>query len=325
MDMQLNKPATFQPDAHTAPNTGAVAVGYRHATYARSLAEFGTPRLLPQCGGWILERRIPGTELCDAMGCYPLFACRDWSRVGQDLAAIDSRFVSLTLVADSFGDHTPELLAEWFPDVCKPFKEHWVVNLERHPEDFVCAHHRRNARKGRRSVKVEVCQRPREFLDDWTRLYDALIQRHGIRGLTAFSKQSFTLQLETPGIVALRAAHNGKTVGLLLWFVQEEVAYYHLGAFDPDGYALRASFALFWEAIEHFRAKGLRWLSLGGAAGLRDGESGLARFKRGWANGSRSAFLCGKIFDPQAYAALLAKRDDSYNSYFPAYRENAFE
>lgn len=115
--------------------------GYGHRAYAASLAEFGAPRHLQHCDGWILEREIPGTTDRDAMGCYPLFACRDWSRVGQDLAAIDSRFVSLTLVADPFGDHTPELLAECFPDVCKPFKEHCVVNLECRPEDFLCVHH----------------------------------------------------------------------------------------------------------------------------------------------------------------------------------------
>ncbi len=49
-----------------------LAPGYLSSAYAESLAEFGRPRELAKCGGWILERKIPGTDLHDAMGCYPL-------------------------------------------------------------------------------------------------------------------------------------------------------------------------------------------------------------------------------------------------------------
>ena len=54
--------------------------GYMHLGYAESLVEFGTPRELPRSGGWVLERQIPGFSYRDAMGCYPLFACQDWSQ-----------------------------------------------------------------------------------------------------------------------------------------------------------------------------------------------------------------------------------------------------
>ena len=59
----------------------ADATGYAHPAYAESLAEFGVPRLLPRSGGWILERRIESFPDRDAAGCYPLFSCRDWSRL----------------------------------------------------------------------------------------------------------------------------------------------------------------------------------------------------------------------------------------------------
>jgi hypothetical protein len=59
--------------------------GYMHPNYAHSLREFGEPRELPGSGGWILERIIPGTPYRDAMGCYPLFACNDWSKLANDL------------------------------------------------------------------------------------------------------------------------------------------------------------------------------------------------------------------------------------------------
>jgi hypothetical protein len=56
-----------------------------------------------------------------------------------------------------------------------------------------------------------------------------------------------------------------------------------------------------------------------------DADDGLTRFKAGWSNAERTNWLCGRIFDREAYAALsrmnvgAASRD-----YFPAYRAGEF-
>ncbi len=75
-----------------------------------------------------------------------------------------------------------------------------------------------------------------------------------------------------------------------------------LGAFSELGYSLRASFALFTHAIEHFAASGLRFLDLGGGAGVKGrGPDGLTQFKKGWSNGARTVYFCGRIFDRNKY------------------------
>jgi len=302
-----------------------VVTGYLHPDYARSLAEFGTPRELCRCGGWILERSIPGFPHCDAMGCYPLFACQDWSQLEADLEEIADSLVSLALVTDPFGDYDPALLQRCFPDVSRPFKEHFAVDLRRPLDTFVSRHHRRYARKALQVAQVEECQQPIRLLDEWTGLYATLIKRHDIQGILAFSKQAFSRQLRVPGLVAFRAVHQGETVGMLLWYVQGEVAYYHLGAYSPAGYELRASFALFWRAIEHFAATGLQWLNLGAGAGTTsDGRDGLSRFKRGWATGTRTAYFCGRIFHRGRYDAIVQVRQVPVTDYFPAYRQGEF-
>ncbi len=79
-----------------------ITAGYAHREYAESLAEFGTPRSLPECGGNILERRIPNFSYHDAMGSYPMFACQNWSRLRADLENIRDELVSLSLVTDPF-------------------------------------------------------------------------------------------------------------------------------------------------------------------------------------------------------------------------------
>lgn len=300
-------------------------LGYAHKAYAASLAEFGTPFQLPRSRGWLLRRRIPATEESDAMGCYPLFCCVNWSELDVDLQELGSDLVSIALVADPFGDHDPELLERLFPDVVRPFKEHFVIDLEQPREHYVSRRHRRNARRGCREVSVEICERPLDHLDDWTRLYDVLVLRHHITGLTAFSRRSFEHQLATPGLVLFRARRDGATVGMLTWYESGEVAYYHLGASDPAGYQWRAPFALFWHAIEYFMQRGLRWLNLGGAAGLDDGTgNGLRDFKAGWSTNTRTAYFCGRILNRRRYRDLAQLRGESTRDYFPSYRSGEF-
>jgi len=301
------------------------AAGYNHALYAESLAEFGTPLELPRCGGWILKRRIPGYPNDDGMGCYPLFACQDWSLLKADLENVGSQLLSLAIVADPFGRYSPAYLQRCFQDVVIPFKEHFVVDLRAPADTFVSQHHRRNARKALQRIGVEHCSDPNRFLDDWLELYGYLIGRHEISGIAAFSGPVFQQQLRVPGLVAFRAEHEGATVGMLLWYVQDEVAYYHLGAYNQKGYALKASFGLFWRAIDYFATKGLRWLNLGAGVGAQTPtDSGLSRFKRGWATSTRTAYFCGRIFDPATYREITKAGGYTTTDYFPAYRQGEF-
>jgi hypothetical protein len=47
----------------------------------------------------------------------------------------------------------------------------------------------------------------------------------------------------------------------------------------------------------------------------------LARFKKGWANEERIAWLCGKIINKSAYKDLSNKVKNTSN-FFPAYRSS---
>src|SRR6266566_1903069 len=250
------------PPARPTPDDLEQATGYLHPLYCQSLSEFGTPRFLVESGGWILERRIPDSQQLDAMGCYPLFACHDWSRLCIDLESIGDSLVSLSLVTDPFGEYNPSDLTKCFPELATPFKEHFVVDLSRMPDTFVHAHHQRNVRKAARTLGVERCDNPNEDLDEWTALYASLVARRNIKGITAFSRELFATQLRVPGIVLLNAIHNDSTVGMLLWYEQGDRAYYHLGAYDSRGYELGASFALFDFAIRSFAERGFAWLNL---------------------------------------------------------------
>jgi hypothetical protein len=291
--------------------------GYAHPLYGQSLAEFGAPLILPGSRGQLLERPIGRSTRHDAMGPYPLFCCADWRALASDLNGLKQRLVSVVLVADPFGDYDAALLESCF-DRVNPFKTHYVIDLEQ-PGRRGSAHHRYYADRALRDVTVEVSERPAQMLAEWVGLYGQLIERHGIRGIQAFSHLSFRKQLEVPGLVSLRATdRSGECVGAHLWFMQGEVAYSHLAAAGERGYRCGCSYALHSAAIDYFRGR-VRWLDLGGGAGNIDAQDGLTRFKAGWSNATRTAFLCGRILDPASYRELSSGVMDR-TAFFPAYR-----
>jgi hypothetical protein len=298
--------------------------GYLHPAYPYSLAEFGIPYHLPKSNGWILQRTIDASQLQDVTDCYPLFCCEHWSRLAADLAVMRDAFVALKIITDPFGEYDAETLCRCFPDRVTPFKEHFIVDLRYPLRTFVSKHHQRNAQHALKTLAVERCHTPLDCLADWMRLYATLIDRHQISGIQKFSATAFSRQFRVPGLVAFRAAYAGETVGMLLWYHQGTVAYYHLGAYSAVGYQTNASFALFWTAIEHFAQEKVRYLNLGAGAGAQaDATDGLTRFKRGWANGQRTTYLCGRIFNHRSYEELVKTRGITNSTFFPAYRAPA--
>ena len=240
-----------------------ISTGYLHPQYAASFAEFGCHRALPRCGGWILERPTPCVGFRDAMGCYPLFACRDWSQLAADVEDMADSLVCLSVVTDPFGEYDEAQLRECFRDKVVPFKDHFCIDLERPTEDYVQRHHWRVRDKALARLHVERYENAPESLDDWVSLYGYLIQRHGISGIPAFSRTAFARQFKVPGLVAFRALHQGTLVGMSLSYVQGNVVYTHLIACNALGYELDSSYALYWRKIEYFRSRGLKWLNLG--------------------------------------------------------------
>ena len=293
--------------------------GYLNPDYAASLAEFGRPLGLPRSGGTLLVRAIPGSLDLDAIGPYPLFCCGDWSKLPEDLANLPENLVSVVLVTDPFASIDPLTLEGAFSHGLTRYKDHHIIDLEVSLEDSACSHHLRNARWALARLTVEEIEEPRSGLDVWSGLYRELISRHGLTGISRFSRESFAIQLRVPGLAAFQARDDaGEVVGMVLWYCQGAVGYYHLAAYSPRGYAAKASYALFWECADRLRGR-VRWLSLGaGAGGTSDAGDGLTRFKRGWSPLTRPVYLGRHVLNPGLYAEL--HRGRPAGGFFPAYR-----
>jgi len=304
-----------------------ILTAYMHPTYAGSFAEFGTPQRLPRSGAWILTREIPGhPNLRDAMAIYPFLCCESWDDLAEDLNNLND-LVSLTAVPDPFGNYDPASLKTAFPDCFNDkYKIAEIADLSLPYEEFCSSSRRKAAIKAMDKLTVEVVANPSDQIDEWCQLYDELINKHTIVGLRAFSRESFAQQLATPGLVYIRAIHEGVTVGVQTWMVQGDVAYAHLAAYNTSlGYRLYAPSALYWFAVQYFTDK-VRWLFYGGSAkGSDENNQGkLINFKKGWGSDVRPVYLCGRILQPENFEMLSKGKSTESCGYFPAYRHGEF-
>ena len=176
------------------------ASGYLHPSYAASFGEWGTPWALRRAGGWALIRAVPGSAESDAMGCYPLLACTDWSGLAADLEEGADRMVAFSAVVGTLAKVAEDNLRGAFPHVLRPFKEHFVIELScRAPVGS--AEHRRKARRARARVNLDVREDARPLMKEWMNLYTFLIRRHDIRGMRAFSMCPSCPSCRSPGCV----------------------------------------------------------------------------------------------------------------------------
>lgn len=295
-------------------------LGYAHPQYALSLREFGEPRELPRCGGWILVQQIPGTPYKDAIGCYPLFSCKDWTKLHEDLEHVGSDLVSLALVIDPFSGVGPACLEKDF-DIVKPFKTHYLADLNYPLKSFVNKGHHKNARNSLKKMNVAVCSQPVQYLDEWMKLYENLISRHNINNISAFSRKYFDIQLKIPGTVMFIGKQKNNIIGASIVIIRDKVAYAHLSAYSSEGYKIRASYGIKWKCLTYLNEQNIRYLDIGGMAGTKEDPSdGLAQYKRGWSNEQRIVYLCGRVFDRKKYDYICQQYQIKNNDYFPAYR-----
>lgn len=261
--------------------------GYLHPAYCASMAGTGRPVGLVLSGAWLVLDAVPGSGCHDARAPYPFLVCSDWRGLAEDLNTLPADLVRVTAVTDPFARVTPEDLAQAFPDMMRPYKAHFFIDLTRPLDSFADPHHLGCARRALRKLEVGILADPAAHLNDWLRLYGNLVALHGILGPARMTKDAFRRLLCVPGLTVFRARWQGATIGMIWCIDDGEWAWFHLGAYDDTGYRRNASHAIVRTAIDHFAAVGRTIMSIGAAAGsFGDGTDGLTAFKRGWASGT---------------------------------------
>jgi hypothetical protein len=268
--------ATVDPVAQPHP--------YCSAVYASALAEPGARPL--EVAAWkshVLVRERGGMTPAGAV--RPLGSLDPRCDVSAGFAELREKGVSaVALVTDPMWSPERSVLTEAF-DVCRPFKEHFVVDRER--EIKLRKRHRNRINQARRIGKVREISMS-EHLETWLRLYRGNVARLSIA--EPFTESYFKTIAEMPDLRVLAVEAGGELVAITLWVAHHDTLYFHDGASNTAGMEVSAAYAAFAYAIE---TTDRRYVLLGGSAGLRDEpSSGLSMFKRGFANAVLASYLC---------------------------------
>lgn len=294
-------------------------LGYADPAYASALHQLGVPRPLTNSGGWLLVRSN-SEGLTDAMGPYPIFTCLDWRGIPDDFRALGDELVSVVLVTDPFAHEAVEVMETLAPDVLRPYKDHYVVDLTLPVEKMGRASRRGTAMRAARALDLSIEGAAGVDADEWTALYEHVIARHRVTGPAAFSSDSLNAQLAVPGALFASARHHGELVAAQFCLRQGEVVYSHLAASSAEGYRLRAMHALDLFVLESL-ASTASWFDFGGGGGAPgDAADGLSQYKSSWATGVRPTWLAGLVLNRQSYDAATILQGSPQDGYFPAYR-----
>ena len=304
-------------------NVRALYLGYSDGNYAKSLSFYGVPRYLEHSKGWLLERRISNSDKhLDVMGIYPYFSCFNWNALTDDVELLRNEgFVSLVMITDPMHSVKAEAQHDLF-DISRLFKMSFVAELNGSLEKCASKHHQYYAGKASKKLEVKVLAAPLEDLEGWYGLYSNLIHRHTITGVRRFSKESFSLLFQMPGVFLFTAYLSNMLVGAQIMILQDDVAYAHLSAFTEEGYIQGASYLLDWATLEFMQGK-VRAINWGSGLGGSDGTTGgLADYKKGWSSTLKPSYLYGSILNRDLYTKLMNKSNAVNSPYFPGYRHN---
>ena len=286
---------------------------YADSRYASAFMPAYEPLLMPSVGLHVLKRPIPGSDLYDAMGPYPLSPLRADADLEADFDHLRAQgIVSLVLVSDPFFHPSHESLAGAF-DTAALFKEHYIYDFAQ-PQPF-SSHHRYEIRRAAPACDVRVIDLA-EHMDAWYALYAQLIEKHHITGIQAFTRSYFE-QLCALDPIVVGAFSAGKLVSAHIWLMHEGYVYSHLAASSDEGYKLRAAYVVYDYSITHFTQLGAHKLDFGAGAGVNETSQGLTFLKKGFSTGRVPCYLCCKILDEVSYAALSRGKASAF---FPAYR-----
>ncbi len=201
-------------------------------------------------------------------------------------------------------------------DLSLPEDVHWRQTRENHRRDI-----RRAIDRGQ-SARIDT---------EWAnfaafeRLYADTMERRHATAFYRFDERYFDGLRQALGerIHLAVAERDGVVVSAALFVETAGIVQYHLSGSDGSDGSVLLTKVLIDYARRWAKARGDRWLCLGGGVGGRDDS--LLRFKRGFSPLARSFWTQRVVMDEQAYGDLVARRDPSLDpdvrdGFFPLYR-----
>lgn len=263
---------------------------YCSAAYAQALEEDGAHAFeVPGWGTHVLVREGPGGKRL-AVGVRPFASLHPACDLQAGLDQLrEAGITSVSLVTDPLWGPEHGELKQAF-DISRHFKEIYLVDKESE-RTRIGKRHRNRIKHARSKAEVREIEL-RDHLERWLELYRRNVANRKIP--QPFTDEYFEQLAEFPELQTFAVLVDGEIATIAMWIPYEDTLYFHDAASSAEGHAAGASYVAFAHIVENVDE--CRYVFLGGAADFFDDPlDGLARFKRGFANGSNVSYLCSSI------------------------------
>ena len=185
--------------------------------------------------------------------------------------------------------------------------------------------HRRDIRRALERGYTARIDNERASFEVFQRLYADTMERRHATAFYRFGERYFDGLYRALGdrIHLAVAEREGVVVSAALFVETNGIVQYHLSGNDGSDTSALPTKVLMDHARRWAKARGNRWLSLGGGVGASDDS--LLRFKRGFSALARPFWTQRIVMDERAYSELVAMRGPSLDpdvrdGFFPLYR-----
>jgi RimJ/RimL family protein N-acetyltransferase len=146
------------------------------------------------------------------------------------------------------------------------------------------------------------------------RCYEEGLGRNAADRSYYFPADYYDRLLEAPYARAWIAEREGRAVAVACFLSGGPFAHYHLSGGGSEARAAFAHYLLLEHAIEHYRARGCRYLHLGGGRSAA-ADDDLLKFKRRFSSWLIPFYTGGLVYDRAAYDRLTQGRRHRFLSY----------
>ena len=186
--------------------------------------------------------------------------------------------------------------------------------------------HRYNIKKSiREGCTVEVISEPsKNDIDDFIKIYYHTMDKNKASKKYYFPIKFINNHFNLLKIILIEIKYNNRIIGASMFIFWDKIIHYYLSGTSYDSRSLYPSDLILWESIKWAKENSLKLLHLGGGRGKNDS---LFEFKKGFSNDIMPFHIGKKIFNIEAYHALLTINPMSAtpNNYFPTYRQGLDE
>lgn len=204
-------------------------------------------------------------------------------------------------------------------DVCE-HNEVYVLNLARDERELLAAlsaNRRRQLRDWERSG-AQVITDPSPLAEFWLREQGGFLRSRTASPVYRFSRETWLSLFDSPNVLLFGAAAGDSLVVVALFAFTPAIGEYLFSISTGDG--ARLSTPLLWHGALALRARGVRFLNLGG--GIRPGD-GVARFKQRFGAQALPLRSVREVYDRRIFEDLCRASNsdpEDRSGMFPPYR-----